>query len=47
MVPKVRSAVEAIDAGVAKVHMIDGRVRHSLLLEMFTDRGVGTQIVAD
>jgi acetylglutamate kinase len=45
MVPKVRSAAEAIDAGVAKVHMIDGRVRHSLLLEMFTDRGVGTQIV--
>jgi acetylglutamate kinase len=47
MVPKVRSAAVAIDAGVSKVHMIDGRVRHSLLLEMFTDRGVGTQIVAD
>jgi acetylglutamate kinase len=47
MVPKVRSAVAAIDAGVAQVHMIDGRVRHSLLLEIFTDRGVGTQIVAE
>lgn len=47
MVPKIRSAVEAIDAGVSKVHMIDGRVRHSLLLELLTDRGVGTQIVGD
>jgi len=47
MVPKVRSAAEAIDAGVAKVHMIDGRIRHSLLLEIFTDRGVGTQIISD
>lgn len=47
MVPKVRSAAAAIDAGVGQVHLIDGRVRHSLLLEMFTDRGVGTQIVAD
>jgi len=47
MVPKVRSAAEAIDAGVSKVHMIDGRVQHSLLLELFTDRGVGTQIVGD
>jgi acetylglutamate kinase len=47
MVPKVRSAAAAIDAGVSKVHMIDGRIRHSLLLEIFTDRGVGTQIVSD
>ncbi len=47
MVPKVRSAAAAIDAGVSKVHMIDGRVQHSLLLELFTDRGVGTQIVGD
>ncbi len=46
MVPKIRSAAEAIDAGVAKVHMIDGRIRHSLLLEIFTDTGVGTQIVS-
>jgi acetylglutamate kinase len=47
MVPKVRSAAEAIDAGVSKVHMVDGRIRHSLLLEIFTDTGVGTQIVSD
>lgn len=44
MVPKTRSAVEALQAGTGKVHMIDGRIRHSLLLEIFTDEGVGTQI---
>ncbi|MBN2448960.1 MAG: acetylglutamate kinase [Lentisphaeria bacterium] len=46
MVPKLRSAADAIDAGVSQVHMIDGRIRHSLLLEVFTDRGIGTQITA-
>lgn len=45
MIPKVRSAVEALQAGVRKVHMIDGRMAHSLLLEIFTDKGVGTEIV--
>jgi len=45
MVPKVRSAVEALGEGVGKVHMIDGRVLHALLLEIFTVEGVGTQIV--
>lgn len=44
MVPKLRSAAQAIRAGVGKVHMIDGRRQHSLLLEIFTDQGVGTQI---
>ena len=38
MIPKIRSAFEALDAGVNKVHMIDGRVKHSLLLEIFTER---------
>ena len=47
MLPKVRSCVEAIHAGVRKVHMIDGRMPHSLLLEIFTDKGVGTEIVND
>ena len=47
MVPKVRSAAAALDAGTEKVHMIDGRLRHSLLLEIFTDSGIGTQIVAE
>lgn len=44
MVPKVRSAADALIAGTEKVHMIDGRIQHSLLLEIFTDRGIGTQI---
>ena len=47
MIPKIRSAFSALDAGVGKVHMIDGRVKHSLLLEIFTDAGVGTQLVHD
>jgi len=46
MIPKMRSAVEALQAGVGKVHMIDGRLSHSLLLEIFTESGVGTEIVA-
>lgn len=45
MIPKVRSALEALDAGVGKVHMIDGRIPHSLLLEIFTSEGIGTEIV--
>ena len=45
MLPKLQSAAQAIAAGVGKVHMIDGRLKHSLLLEIFTDHGIGTQIV--
>ena len=45
MIPKVRSSVEALEAGVEKVHMIDGRISHSLLLEIFTNEGIGTEIV--
>ncbi len=45
MIPKVDSAVAAIVAGVEKVSFIDGRMRHSMLLEMFTDKGVGTEVV--
>lgn len=45
MIPKIQSAFTAIDAGVGKVHIIDGRVKHSLLLEIFTDEGVGTELV--
>ena len=45
MLPKIRSCVKALNAGINKVHMIDGRVLHTLLLEIFTDHGVGTQIV--
>ncbi len=45
MRPKVMSAVRALQEGVQRVHFIDGRLPHSLLLEIFTDRGIGTEIV--
>ncbi len=45
MRPKVASAVRALEEGVQRVHFIDGRRPHSLLLEIFTDRGIGTEIV--
>ena len=45
MIPKVDSAVAAIQAGVEKVSFVDGRVPHSVLLEIFTDEGVGTEVV--
>ena len=44
MLPKIMSCVEAIRAGVKKVHLVDGRMAHSLLLEIFTREGVGTEI---
>ncbi len=44
MLPKTDAAVQAIKAGVKKSHIIDGRILHSVLLEMFTDSGIGTQI---
>ncbi len=47
MIPKVRSAVEALNAGVRKVHFIDGRLPHTLLLEIFTPEGIGTEIVRE
>ncbi len=47
MIPKVEAAVEAIDNGVTSAHLIDGRVQHSLLVELFTEEGVGTMIAAD
>ncbi|MDX9794829.1 MAG: acetylglutamate kinase [Kiritimatiellia bacterium] len=47
MLPKLDSCVEAIQAGVGKVHLVDGRMPHSLLLEIFTKNGVGTEIIAD
>jgi acetylglutamate kinase len=45
MIPKVRSAFDTLDTGVRKVHIIDGRIKHSLLLEIFTDEGIGTQMI--
>lgn len=47
MVPKVDACIEAIDGGVQKAHIIDGRLEHSMLLELFTSAGVGTQIISE
>lgn len=47
MVPKVECAIEALTGGVKQVHIIDGRVTHAVLLEIFTNRGVGTEVLAD
>ncbi len=46
MIPKVQGAVAALRQGVGKTHMVDGRLAHALLLEIFTNEGVGTEIVA-
>ncbi len=46
MVPKVDAALDALQAGVCKVHIVDGRMPHSVLLEIYSDKGVGTEIVA-
>jgi acetylglutamate kinase len=45
MIPKVECALSALSGGVGKVHILDGRVQHAILLEIFTDRGVGTEIL--
>jgi acetylglutamate kinase len=45
MLPKVKSAIRALEGGVKKVHIIDGRVPHSILLEVFTEEGIGTEIL--
>lgn len=45
MFPKVEACLTALDGGVKKAHIIDGRIEHSLLLEIYTDKGVGTEIV--
>jgi acetylglutamate kinase len=45
MIPKIRSAIDALNAGVRKVHFVDGRLPHALLLEIFTDGGIGTEVV--
>lgn len=47
MIPKVNACLEALNGGVKKAHIIDARIRHALLLEIFTDRGIGTQILKE
>jgi acetylglutamate kinase len=44
MIPKVNCCLDALGGGVGKTHIIDGRVEHAILLEIFTDVGIGTQI---
>ena len=45
MIPKVECCINALEGGVGKTHIIDGRVRHAVLLEIFTQAGVGTEVV--
>jgi acetylglutamate kinase len=47
MIPKLLSCAEAVEGGVASAHMIDGRAEHALLIELFTDEGVGTMVCRD
>ncbi len=47
MIPKVEACLETLDKGVRKIHIIDGRLRHSLLLEIYTNKGVGTEMIRD
>ena len=46
MIPKVECCIQAINGGVAQAHILDGRVQHSILLEVFTDKGIGTMVVS-
>lgn len=45
MIPKVKACIDALDSGVKKTHIVDARIPHALLLEIFTDKGIGTEIV--
>lgn len=47
MLPKLNNCIDAIDNGVARVHILDGRINHCLLLEIFTNKGIGTAIIGD
>lgn len=47
MIPKIESCLKTLERGVKKIHIINGRIRHALLLEIFTSQGVGTEIVQD
>lgn len=47
MLPKIRNCVDAVKSGVSRVHILDGRIEHCLLLEFFTNKGVGTVIIGD
>ena len=47
MIPKLQNCIDAIEDGVNRVHILDGRIPHSLLLEIFTNKGIGTAILRE
>ena len=47
MLPKLQNCIKAVESGVSRVHIIDGRIKHCLLLEFFTDECIGTAILRD
>ena len=47
MIPKLRACADAVEQGVGFAHIIDGRVHHSLLIELLTDQGVGTMVTQE
>ena len=47
MLPKLNNCIDAIENGVSRVHILDGRILHCLLLEIFTNKGIGTAILKD
>jgi acetylglutamate kinase len=47
MIPKIESAVRALQAGIGRVHLVDARVEHAVVLELFTPEGIGTMITPD
>ena len=47
MIPKLQNCIHAIESGVSRVHILDGRLPHSLLMEIFTNKGTGTMFFKD
>ena len=47
MLPKIKNCMNAIENGVSRVHILDGRIPHSILLEIFTNKGIGTALLDD
>ena len=47
MLPKLQNCIDAIENGVSRVHILDGRIPHCLLLEFYTNKGIGTAIIGD
>jgi acetylglutamate kinase len=47
MLPKLSNCIDAIESGVSRVHILDGRIMHSILVEVFTNKGIGTAILGD